>query len=204
MRVVEGNEGRVAEMWTQSQEGRHIFVVFVVWHSEGWSVRNEAMMGTVPKKSFQHQKPLDYRLRCQGGSESNSPGAVGSVSPGLKLKLRRKGSATCCAQGIGGVDIRKTLDHFVVSEALEGKIENKQLEVPKKLLGASGGKTNDKDKDDWQNWHFKQESGILKMVSTLKISTLQECSKMWCATHTSDGVEYTGHLTHTQCPRSHT
>ena len=40
-----------------------------------------------------------------------------------KVKAPPQGSATCCAQGIGGVDIRQTLDYFVVSEAFEGKIE---------------------------------------------------------------------------------
>ena len=92
-----------------------------------------------------------------------------------------------------GLAIRKTLDHFVVSESLEGKLENvdvvneyltsshyavsctiklqesekwiKQLKMPQKLPGASVQKANDTDKDDRQNWDLKQDIRYLEEAS---------------------------------------
>ena len=38
-----------------------------------------------------------------------------------KVKAPLQGGATYCAKGTGGVEMRNTLDYFVVSESLEGK-----------------------------------------------------------------------------------
>ena len=49
------------KMWTNCQEGIHILAVYL-WHSEGWSVRNEALTSTVLKKDCQYQKSLDHSV----------------------------------------------------------------------------------------------------------------------------------------------
>ena len=54
-RKLQGNEGRVAEMWIKCQEGLHISPI-CFWHSEGWSIKKDGV-------------PLDYRLCCKHGSE---------------------------------------------------------------------------------------------------------------------------------------
>ena len=111
------------------------------------------------------------------------------MGPGLKLKLRSKEAP----RTVQGLEIRKTLDHFVVSESLEGKLENvdvvnehltsshnavsctiklqesekwiKQLKMPQKLPAASGEKANDTDKDDRQNCDLKQDFRYLDQAS---------------------------------------
>ena len=135
------------------------------WRSEGRRVRNEALMIAVLKRGANTRS--HWIIACDANVDPTE--FVGSDwvdDSRAKVGAPPRGSATYCAKGTGGVEIRKLLDYFVVSEALEENIVNvdvvneylvsphkavrwtvklhtcsqwiKQLKVPKKLPGASG------------------------------------------------------------------
>ena len=93
------------------------------WHSEGWSVRNEALMSTV-LNVFANTRS-HWIIACDAHMEANDFAQGHWVKEArARVKAPTQGSATYCAKGAGGLEIRKTQDYFVVSESLDGKIEN--------------------------------------------------------------------------------
>ena len=125
----------------------------------------------------------------------NSLGAIRLWSPEPKLSTTTRKRHILC-QGHRRSGNSKTLDTYVVLESLEGEIEKggvvneylksphkavrctvklqksekwiTQLEVLKKLRGASGGKSNDKDKTTGKNGTSSKMQGILKRTSMTK------------------------------------
>ena len=46
---IPGSEGRIAQAWVNVRGGMRVFS-FYLWHSEGWTPRNEALMDAVVKQ----------------------------------------------------------------------------------------------------------------------------------------------------------
>ena len=46
---IPGNDGRIAQAWVNVRGGLRMFSVYF-WHSEGWTPRNEAIVGAVLKR----------------------------------------------------------------------------------------------------------------------------------------------------------
>ena len=46
---IPGNEGRIAQAWVNVRGGLRVFSVYF-WHSEGWTLRNEALLEAVLKQ----------------------------------------------------------------------------------------------------------------------------------------------------------
>ena len=86
---LECNEGRVEEMWIKCREGIHILIVYL-WHSEGWSVRNEALMSNWIISFDANMEPNDF---AEGHWVKEAT---------AKVKAPPEGSATYSAQGTGG------------------------------------------------------------------------------------------------------
>ena len=51
------NEGRIAQAWVNVRGGLRIFAVYF-WHSEGWMVRNEALLEAVPEENSDHRASM--------------------------------------------------------------------------------------------------------------------------------------------------
>ena len=47
---IPGNEGRITQAWANARGGLRVFSVYI-WHSEGWSARNEALLEAVVKRA---------------------------------------------------------------------------------------------------------------------------------------------------------
>ena len=102
-------------------------------HSEGWSLRNEALMSSVLRRAA---NSCHHRIiACDDHVDPSSFAAGDWVSTSkAKIEAPSQGSATYCAKGAGGVDIRNTLDHRVVSESLECSV--KCIEVVEEFLAS--------------------------------------------------------------------
>ena len=77
-------------MWIKCKEGIRILIVYF-WHSEGWSVRNEALMSNWMNAFDANMEPNDFAERRLGqGGNGQSQSAAG------------RGSATYSANGTVG------------------------------------------------------------------------------------------------------
>ena len=47
---IPGNEGRIAQTWVNVRGGLRAFSVYI-WHSEGWTPRNDALLEAVSKQA---------------------------------------------------------------------------------------------------------------------------------------------------------
>ena len=53
---IPGNQGRMAQAWVNVRGGIRVFFVFI-WHSEGWTPRNDALMEVVVKQARTPRHP---------------------------------------------------------------------------------------------------------------------------------------------------
>ena len=53
---IPGNEGRLAQAWANVRGGLRAFSVYL-WHSEGWTPRNEALLDAVVKQAKTTRHP---------------------------------------------------------------------------------------------------------------------------------------------------
>ena len=53
---IPGNEGRLAQAWVNVRGGLNVFSVYF-WHSEGWTLRNEALLEAVLKQARTTRHP---------------------------------------------------------------------------------------------------------------------------------------------------
>ena len=53
---IPGNEGRIAQAWVNVRGGLRVFSVYF-WHSEGWTLRNEALLEAVLKQTGTTRHP---------------------------------------------------------------------------------------------------------------------------------------------------
>ena len=119
---LDDTEGRIAEMWVYSQGIIHIFAVYV-WHSEGWSPRNEALMSAVLRRAADTRS--HWIIACDANMDPAEFAAGDDVQESkAEVKAPAQGSASYCGKRAGEDDIRKTFGCFVVSEWLERNCES--------------------------------------------------------------------------------
>ena len=58
---IPGNEGRIALAWANVRGGLRVFSLYF-WHSEGWTLRNEALLEAVLKQARTTRHP--WLLAC--------------------------------------------------------------------------------------------------------------------------------------------
>ena len=97
------------------QEGKHIFAVYF-WHSEGWNVRNDALMSAVLKRVVSIGS--HWIVRCDANMDPTTFAGSDLVKDFRAKVKARKRRVLCKGHSRSGHS--KTLDHFVVSESLQG------------------------------------------------------------------------------------
>ena len=120
---IPGNEGRIAKAWVTVRGGWRVLSVYV-WHSEGWTPRNEALLEAVLKQT------RTTRHTWLIGCDANM--CPEDVEKCLWFQSERmhvvapKEASTCRWKGPKGEWIERIYD-YVVAGSLKGKIS--QMEV---------------------------------------------------------------------------
>ena len=116
---IPGNEGGIARAWVNVRGGLRVFSVYF-WHSEGWTPRNEALLGAVLKRARTTRHPWLIAYDANMSPEDFEKSfwfrrkQMHVVAP--------KEASTCRAKGPNGERNERTYDYVISSGRLKGKI----------------------------------------------------------------------------------
>ena len=115
---IPGNEGRLAQAWVNVTGRLRVFSVYF-WHSEGWTVRNEALLEAVLKQARTTRHP--WLIACDANMCPEDFEKSLWFQRGLTRVVAPKEASTCRSKGKKEEWIERTYDYIVASGSLKGK-----------------------------------------------------------------------------------
>ena len=107
---ISGNEGRIAQAWVNVRGGLRVFWVYV-WHSEGWTPRNEALVQAVLKQAKTARHPC--LLACDANMCPEDFEKSLWFQRDRCMQLSPKEASTFRSKGLKGEWIERTYDYVI-------------------------------------------------------------------------------------------
>ena len=118
---IPGDEGRIAQAWVNLRGGVRVFAVYL-WHSEGWTPRNDALMEALVKQPRVTRHP--WLIACDANiNPEDFKKSLWCKSRHMFIEAPGERISTRRSKGPNGESIERAYDHVIASQSLQGKIK---------------------------------------------------------------------------------
>ena len=121
------NEGRIAQAWANVRGGLRIFSVHF-WHSEGWTLRNEALLEAVLKRTWTTKHP--WLIACDANMSPEDFEKSLWFRKDRMHVIAPEGVSTCRSRSAKGEWVEKVDDCVIACSSVKGKNSDVQARHP--------------------------------------------------------------------------